>query len=294
MIMTELKDRLQVADKEKWNLTDIYDTIEDWESDFHKIEVLTNELHEFNGNIHDGNSLLAYLTKSEEISSIISLMFAYARLQSDLDTRDTDAQSLVDKVSQLHVKVSAAKSFFSPFLLSVDENTLHTYIEEAEGLQYYKEDLFELYRYKKHVLNKDQEEILSQMGEALSSPQHTYGMLNNADILFGEVTSNDGEKVTLTRGMYAKLIEDESREKRKEAYKAYYKPYVQLKNSIASTLSAAIKNNVTVSKLRKYPSALEKSLFGDMVPKEVYENLIDTTKKTFNLYIHIINFEKRN
>ena len=29
MIMTELKDRLQVADKEKWNLTD--DTIEDWE-----------------------------------------------------------------------------------------------------------------------------------------------------------------------------------------------------------------------------------------------------------------------
>lgn len=90
-------------------------------------------------------------------------------------------------------------------------------------------------------MNKDQEEILSQMGEALSSPQHTYGMLNNADILFGEVTSNDGEKVTLTRGMYAKLIEDESREKRKEAYKAYYKPYVQLKNSIASTLSAAIK-----------------------------------------------------
>ena len=143
-------------------------------------------------------------------------------------------------------------------------------------------------------MNKDQEEILSQMGEALSSSQHTYGMLNNADILFGEVTTNDGEKVTLTRGMYAKLIEDESREKRKEAYKAYYKPYVQLKNSIASTLSAAIKNNVTVSKLRKYPSALEKSLFGDMVPKEVYDNLIETTKKTFNLYIHIMNFEKRN
>ena len=116
--MTELKDRLQVADKEKWDLTDIYHTIEDWESDFHKIEVLTNELHKFNGNIHDGNSLLAYLTKSEEISSIISLMFAYARLQSDLDTRDTDAQSLVDKVSQLHVKVSAAKSFFSPSYLA--------------------------------------------------------------------------------------------------------------------------------------------------------------------------------
>ena len=50
-------------------------------------------------------------------------MFAYARLQSDLDTRDTDAQSLVDSV-KLHMKVSA-KSFFSPFLLSIDEDTLH-------------------------------------------------------------------------------------------------------------------------------------------------------------------------
>jgi len=49
--MTELKDRLQVDDKEKWNLTDIYHSIEDWESDFHKIEVLTKELHKFNGNI---------------------------------------------------------------------------------------------------------------------------------------------------------------------------------------------------------------------------------------------------
>jgi len=55
-----------------------------------------------------------------------------------------------------------------------------------------------------------------------------------------------------------------------------------LKNSIASTLSAAIKNNVTLSKLRHYPSALEKALFGDNVPKEVYENLIQTTRNNLD------------
>ena len=31
-------------------------------------------------------------------------------------------------------------------------------------------------------------------------------------------------------------------------------------------------------RIRNYPSALEKSLFGDRVPKEVYENLITATK----------------
>jgi len=79
--------------------------------------------------------------------------------------------------------------------------------------------------------------------------------------------------------MYAKLMEEEDRDKRKEAYKAYYKPYVQLKNTIGSTLAAAIRNNVNMSRLRNYPSALEKSLFSDEVPKEVYDNLIMSTKQ---------------
>jgi oligoendopeptidase F len=135
------------------------------------------------------------------------------------------------------------------------------------------------FRYKTHVLSKEQEEVLSQLGEALSAPGNTFGMINNADIKFGDVTGANGESVELTRGMYSKLIEDDDREKRREAYKAYYKPYLQLKNSIASTLSAAVKTNVTLAKIRHYPSALEKALFGDMVPKEVYENLIETTKK---------------
>ncbi|MDM5189183.1 oligoendopeptidase F [Bacillus sp. DX4.1] len=286
--MTTYKDRLDIKEEEKWDLTDIYETIEHWEQDYQKIESLTKDLVKYDSNITDGASLLAYLTVSEEISSLFNLVYAYARLQLDLDTRGTEAQSLVDRASQLHVKISAARSFFSPFLLSIKEEVLRSYIEESEGLKYFEKDLFEFYRFKKHVLNKDKEEILSQMGEALSAPQNTYGMLNNADIEFGEVTADTGEKVELTRGMFSKLIKHENREKRKEAYKAYYQPYLQLKNSIASTLSAAIKNNVTISKLRNYPSALEKSLFGDMVPKEVYENLIDTTKKNIHT-LHTYN-----
>ncbi|WP_455675500.1 M3 family metallopeptidase, partial [Pradoshia sp.] len=75
--------------------------------------------------------------------------------------------------------------------------------------------------------------------------------------------------VELTRGMYSKLIEDKDRNVRKEAYKAYYKPYLQYANVIASTLSANIKNNVVRTQIRNYPSALEKALFADKVPVEV-------------------------
>lgn len=273
------QSRADVPTEEKWNLEDLYSDLTNWEDDLKTIAEISDELKKFDGAINNGHDLFQYLKKHEELSYKFNHVFAYAMLKVDEDTRDTASQSLQDRARTLSVKVSAATSFFMPFLLSLDEETLKNYITEEEGLKYFEEDLFDSFRYKKHVLSKEQEEILSQLGEALSAPSTTYGMINNADIKFGKITTDSGEKVELTRGMYSKLIEDEDRNKRKEAYKAYYKPYIQMKNSIASTLSAAIKNNVTTSKIRNYPSALEKALFGDMVPKEVYENLIKATKE---------------
>ncbi|MDQ0201349.1 oligoendopeptidase F [Neobacillus ginsengisoli] len=276
--MKTYSSRTEVPINEKWNLADIYFEQSKWEEDYQVIEKMAGKLKASDGGIQDGHTLYQYLKLNEELSFRFSKVYAYAMLKVDEDTRDTSAQVFLDRAKLLSVKVSSATSFFMPYLLSLEKETLKGYISEEQGLAYFEEDLWESFRYKEHVLSKEQEEILSQLGEALSVPTHTFGMMNNADIKFGEVTDESGERVELTRGMYSKLIEDEDRDKRREAYKAYYKPYVQLKNSIASTLSAAIKNNVTLSRIRHYPSVLEKALFGDKVPKEVYENLIQTTK----------------
>lgn len=276
--MKNYQSREEVPVIEKWNLEDIYSDVSKWEEDLAQIEKMATKLKEYDGAIKDGKSLYQYLKQREELSYKFNHVYAYSMLMVDQDTRNTASQSLLDRTKGLSVKVSASNSFFMPYLLSLDEETLKGYITAEEGLKYFEEDLIDSFRYKKHVLNKDQEGILSQLGEALSAPSNTYGMINNADIKFGEVTNENGEKVELTRGMYSKLIEDEDRRIRREAYKAYYKPYIESKNTIASTLSAAIKNNVTLARIRQYPSALEKALFGDKVPKEVYENLIASTK----------------
>ncbi|NEU32281.1 oligoendopeptidase F [bacterium LRH843] len=273
------KSRTEVPEQEKWQLEDIFPALADWEQAFDSVDAKVETFRAFDGNISDGNSLFEFLTISEETNYLFKKLYVYAMLHADIDTRNSASQSILDRAKQLSVKLSTAKAFFMPFLLSLDEQTLKDYIKSVEGLKYFEKDLYEAYRYKEHVLSKDQEEILSQLGDALSSPSSTFGMINNADIKFGVVTNDEGEKVELTRGMYAKLIEQKDRKKRLEAYKAYYKPYVQLQNTIASTLSQAIKNNVMVSKLRNYPSAVEKSLFDDEVPLDVYNNLIETTKK---------------
>lgn len=276
--MTSFNSRKEIPEKEKWSLDDIYISLSDWEKDYSLVKSIAEELNQFDGKIANGQNLYEFLFKQENLSLIFNKVYVYAMLNVDLDTRDVAAQSLLDKAKHLSVKINSAISFFMPFLLSLDESTLKSYIEEEKGLRYFEKDLFESYRFKAHVLNKDKEEILSQLGESFSSPSSTYGMLNNADIKFGNVTNDNGEKVELTRGMYSKLIEDENREKRREAYKAYYKPYLQLKNTIASTLASSIKNSTTLSRVKNYPSSLERALFNDNVPKDVYENLIETTK----------------
>ena len=277
--MTTYTTRTEVPEQEKWDLTDIYSDLSKWEDDYQQIEKMSEKLRSYDGNIHNGALLFQYLNQREELSFLFNKIYAFAMLKVDEDTRETEPQAYIDRAKQLSVKISSATSFFLPFLLSLEEDELKRYIAEEKKLDYFKEDLFDSFRYKAHVLSKEQEVVLSQLGEALSVPSHIYGMINNADIKFGYVTNDNGEKVPLTRGMYTKLIEDEDRTKRREAYKAYYEPYLQLKNSIASTLAGAIKNNVTLAKIRHYPSALEKSLFSDQVPKEVYNNLITTTKK---------------
>jgi oligoendopeptidase F len=291
--MQTFKTREEVADCEKWNLRDIYESEAAWDNDLEALKEKITTLSGFNGKITNGTTLLAYLTLSEEVSYIYRKVYAYGMLLLDLDTRNTHAQSLIEKARLVGQKYSSATAFFMPYLLSLDEQELNTYIQEEEGLAYFEKDLLESFRYKKHVLSKEKEEVLSELGESLSVPSNVFGMINNADIAFGEVTTDNGKKIELTRGMYAKRIEDKDRDVRKEAYLAYYKPYIGLKNTIAATFSAAVKNNVKTAKLRNYPSALEKSLFGDQVPVEVYDNLISTTRKNLPYMDDYMNFRKK-
>ncbi len=277
-MMTTYQSRTDVPQHEKWDLTHIYQTQEAWQEDYQKVVSGIDTLKSYNDNINCAEQFYGFLNSQEELMQMYTKLYVFAMLQNDEDTRKSSSQTLLDQVQQLGVKISSATSFFMPYLLELEEETLTRYIEEVPALQYFEKDLFESYRYKTHVLTKEKEEVLSQLGDALASPKNTFNMMNNADIVFGDVTNEKGEKVPLTRGMFAKIMESGDRTKRKEAYKAYYKPYVQMKNTIASTLSSAVKNNVTLSKMRQYPSALEKALFGDNVPVSVYENLIEATK----------------
>lgn len=285
--------RQDVPAHEKWNLADIYPSPAAWDEDYAKIETLITTVKAFENQLTASGSLLAFLRSQEEMYRLYEKVYVYASLQLAQDTRETSSQALLDKASQLGVRVSASTAFFSPFLMSLDPEVLEGYIKEEEGLRYYERDLYEEYKYKKHVLSQEKEEVLSQLGEVIGAPRTIFNMLNNADIRFGKVHNEEGGEVPLTRGMYAKIMEHQDRSKREEAFHAFNKPYLELKNTIAATLGSSVKNNVLFSRMRGYESPLQRSLFKDDVPVSVYDNLLEATKANLAPLHHYLQVRKK-
>ncbi|MGF7034787.1 oligoendopeptidase F [Paenibacillus mucilaginosus] len=285
--------RQDVPAHEKWNLADIYPSPAAWDEDYAKIETLITTVKAFENQLTASGSLLAFLRSQEEMYRLYEKLYVYASLQLAQDTRETSSQALLDKASQLGVRVSASTAFFSPFLMSLDPEVLEGYIKEEEGLRYYERDLYEEYKYKKHVLSQEKEEVLSQLGEVIGAPRTIFNMLNNADIRFGKVHNEEGDEVPLTRGMYAKIMEHQDRSKREEAFYAFNKPYLELKNTIAATLGSSVKNNVLFSRMRGYESPLQRSLFKDDVPVSVYDNLLEATKANLAPLHHYLRVRKK-
>lgn len=279
--------RGDVDESLKWKLEDIYKTDKDWEADFKKLEKMMGEIPVIKKNLtKSAADLCKSLVKIEELEHIASYLFVYARMRRDEDNADPKYQAMTSKAMDINVKLSSALSFVNPTLLALDDGVLQSYIDKArrEAKSGAKKSILkllnfdfmleELIRYKPHVLSKKQEKILSMTGEMQSAPKDIYTMLNNADMKFGEVKDENGDEVTLTHGSYIVLMQSPSREVRKDAFEKMYGAYAGMINTISAAYTASVKKDNFNAKVRKFGSALERALFSDNAPVQLYDNLI--------------------
>jgi oligoendopeptidase F len=216
------------------------------------------------------------------LSLLTERLYVYAHMRQDEDTAAPTYQALTQKAKKLSVEAGEALSFVTPEILALPVEKLDQFIADP-ALSAYTFTLTEMKREKAHVLSKAEEALLAQVGNISQAPQNIFGMLNNADLKFPKIKNEEGKEVELTHGSYIQFLESPDREVRKNAFKAVYETYGKQKNTIAATLSANVNKNVFYSRVRKYPSVLEMSLYGDNIPKEVYTNLIDTIHESLPL-----------
>lgn len=270
-----LKTRDQIDSKYKWNIEAMF-------SDESQIEPILQEVLEEAGSYSDfagrltesAATLLSALRQRDAIWQRLEKVYVYARMRRDEDNRKTEYQAMTDRCQTVIAQVSAAMSFFTPELLSASEETLLSYIRQEPGLEQYEFFIRDLLREKAHVLSREEENILAQMGEITGATNDIFTMLNNADIKFGKITDEDGDEVELTHGNYITFMESHSRQVRKDAYEQMYAPFKSMINTIGATYNYNTKTDVISARIRKYDSARQAALSGDNIPGEVYDNLI--------------------
>lgn len=280
--MEQLPKRSEVPAENRWKLEDMFASEEQWDAEYKEVKELITSASDFQGKLDSPQALKKCFELDDKLSLLTERLYVYAHMRQDEDTAAPKYQALSSKAKKLGVEAGEALSFVTPEILALPNETLDQFIADP-SLSDYTFTLTEMKREKAHVLSKAEEALLAQVGTLAQAPQTVFGMLNNADLKFPKVKNEDGEEVELTHGSYIQFLESPDREVRKNAFKAVYETYGKQKNTIAATLSANVNKNVFYSRVRKYPSVLEMSLYGDNIPKEVYTNLIDTIHESLPL-----------
>jgi len=289
MMNSEIKHS-EVPIKNTWDLSLLYKSEKEWESDFALIDTFLLDFVSFRGKLGDSpETLKAACEKADELHRFAEKIYVYAHLLSDEDIADSTNIGTLNRVTAKFAEISGETSWFQPEILAMPEDKIQTYIESPE-LLFFRRSLEELLRDKPHTLSAPEEKILGMASDALSTPSKAFSALNNADIKFPEVPDGKGNKVQLSHGLFSKLLESSDREIRKAAFDGMYDTFKNYRNVLTTTLDGAVKTHVLNSRIRKFDSALKASLFNDNVPQDVYDNLIFTVHNNlpaFHKYLEL-------
>ena len=275
-----VKKRNEIDSKFKWNLEAMYENDDLWENAIADSLKKAQDFTAFKGHIaDDADTLLDALEQRNDIWQTIERAYVYARMRRDEDNTVEKYQSMCDKAETAISNISALMSFFTPELMEKDSDALLAMLNQKEELKIYDFMFKDMLREKEHILSQTEETLLAQISQITPATNNIFTMLNNADLKFGQVTDDKGNKITLTHGNYISLMESHDRAVREEAYEHMYQAYKDMINTIATTYNFNTKTDVTVANIRKYPSARAAALASDNINEEVYDNLVSVIHK---------------
>jgi oligoendopeptidase F len=288
------KERNEIEEKYKWDLTIMYDGVDKWEAEFKMLEDKIAGFIKHKGKItKSANNLLAVLEQGDEIGNLFERLSSYAIRKNDEDTRNSESDKLKNKIVSLEAEFGEKVSFFLPELLKMDEEKLNAFINENEKLKVYKHYLDDIFRFKEHTLTIKEEKVLASASEILMAPSNIFSKLNDADIKFNNIKDEDGNIVELSKGNYSKYVSSQKREVRKSTFETLYSGYKNHRNTFAETFIGDIKANYFISKNRKYKSPLERALYSDNIDTKVYDSVIKSVNNNLDKMHKYVNMKKQ-
>lgn len=243
-----IKQRSEVEEKDKWNLSSLFATGKEWEEGVRRLQAYGDEAPSWKGRMAEGRqAFLDTLTWYGNVSILSERVGCYAMLCYSADASDPANVRLYGIASQVLSSLGSALSWFEPELLAIPKDIMEGYLAEkafAPYRVYLKKEL----RAKAHVLSETEERLLSMQAECSQTPHLAFSDLTNVDMNFGTINGKP-----LTQSTYSVFMTDPDRSVRKQAYEQFYSVFEAHQHAIARLYEGSVQEDIFHAKARSFP-----------------------------------------
>lgn len=288
-----LPERHQIKPADTWDLSSLYPDDGAWEKAFRRYGKRIDGYEPFRGRLGESPEVLAACLKFDsDLSRLDERLGCYAFLRTAEDQANSHYQGMLARYQNTATRAEQAASFIRPEILGIAAGKMQKWLA-TEALAPYRLMLERILRFKKHTLSKKEERLLAMQGEMAQAASKTFRQLNDADLRFGHVTNERGERIELSNATFSQLLHSPKRSVRRTAFHQFYRQFQAHENTLAATLSSSIQADVYYARARGFESSVAAALFPDQVPIRVYDNLIAAVKRHLPAVHRYFDFRRR-
>lgn len=293
-IFPQSPKRSDIPDRYKWNLSDMYPNLADWQADLKNVESSINDFTSFKGKLGENSqNLLNALNSYFGLLKTFYKAGTYASNLSNEDVRISEYQALLQQLSAVGTKFGESASFFEPEILSLPKETIEKFFKEKPELNIYSIYIDNIQRLRPHKLSEAEEKILASFGLIAENQNTVYSIFADGEKPNPKITLSDGSEVELSPAVYTGVRSLENRDDRSRIFESFFNSYGNFKNTLGANLVGKVKKDWVYAKNRNYTTTLESALNGDNLPPDVYTTLIEQVNKSLPTLHRFLDLKKR-
>ena len=262
----------------EWSLKELYSGYDDPEflADIGRLEECVAEYIKMAGELNRdqaAQSIHNQILASDAVTELFYKLHSFCSLNESVNSADKQAADYLEKIIKILQEQTKASVTFEKFVADVDD--LEGVIASDELLSEYAYLLMRIKEGAAHNLSEEAEEAVSKLslsGASSWEKQRSYltSMLK---------VDYNGEELTLSA--VRNLAYDKNQAVRKAAYEAELLSYAKVRDAAAFSLNNIKQQTLTMAKLRRYESPLEKTLWQSRMKQDTLTSMFTAMKEYF-------------
>jgi oligoendopeptidase F len=283
------RDRSDIPDHYKWNLADVYPSLDAWRAAKERIVAEVPALRRYEGRLASSPSALAdALDLMFRLDKEIARADVYACLLADEDTRDSEHEAMRQQMIQVAAEFRATASYIEPEILRFEKGLVDAFLVAEPRLNMYDFHLRDIARRAAHTLTDREERLLASAMPLAESAESVYNIFANADFPYPEVTLSDGGTIIVNQANLMAFRASANRDDRRNVMSAFFEALGRFNRTYGTLMNGSVQKALFFAKARSYGSTLEGVLDNPNIPVEVYTRLVRGINEhlpTFHRYL---------